>query len=42
MASKDNSLPIEGRAIFTEEDVKGVRKELIAVMRRAALLEVLG
>jgi hypothetical protein len=41
MASKDNCLLIEGRATFTEEDVKGVRKELIDAISSAAPFEVL-
>ena len=32
-----NSLPIEGRAILTEEPIKGVRKEVNVATKRAAL-----
>jgi len=36
-ASKENSSPIAGRAMFTEEPMKGVRKELPAAAARAAI-----
>jgi hypothetical protein len=33
-----NSRPMAGRAIFTEEPIKGVRKEPVVVTSRAVLL----
>ena len=38
MASIEKAFPIEGRAIFTEDIPKGVRKEANVVMNRAGLL----
>ena len=40
-ASRDNSLPIVGRAMFTDEPIKGKKKEAIVAMRSTALLLVL-
>ncbi|MFO7996465.1 MAG: hypothetical protein R6U93_04880 [Dehalococcoidia bacterium] len=39
-ASNDRSFPIEGRAIFTEEAMKGKRKKVIVAIRSIALFEV--
>jgi hypothetical protein len=38
MASMANSLPMEGRAIVTEDPMKGVRKDPEAVIRRVEVL----
>ena len=37
-ASVENSLPIEGRAIFVEDPIKGVRKEVIVTTIITAFL----
>jgi hypothetical protein len=42
MASMENVFPIEGRAIFTEDIPKGVRKEAKVVMNKAGLLFMAG
>jgi hypothetical protein len=42
MASIEKVIPIEGRAIFTEDIPKGVRKEANVVMNRAGLLFLAG
>ena len=39
-AFKENCLPIDGRAIFTDELVNGVRNELMEAMTSMALSEV--
>jgi hypothetical protein len=36
-ASMENSRPMAGRAMFTEDPIKGVRKEPVVVTSRAAL-----
>jgi hypothetical protein len=37
IASIENSFPIEGRAMLTEEPIKGIRKAPSVVTRRAGL-----